>query len=287
MPKIGVSGPWVARYNNINGVVSYTNGLKLAKSTEFSAEIDKSNKNDFHADNGLAEKDNMFYSGSLTNTVDGYNQEGSKLILGVNDNKFIIDGDEVTELVFDDDTQSPYLGLGILIKKMVDGRTFWRAVVFTKIMYSIPGEAVTTQGETIQWQTDQLTATIQRDDGPKHRWKRESSFDSEAKAIKYIKHCLNIQDVGTLTVTSAPGTDIGDTKITVTPALMSGNSYVYVVAPDVGIPSFDEVIGQSYSDWDGTEEITAPTGHKILVVEVDQGRRAKKAGIATIATNEG
>lgn len=287
MPKIGVSGPWVAKYNNINGVISYTSGVKLARTTEFSSEISSEGNNDFYSDNSLSETDRTFSSGSLTNSVDGYEQEGSRLILGVKAEPVTIDGEEITELVFDDDAETPYLGYGINIKKRKGGKDFYRAVVYTKIMFSIPSEAATTQGETIEWQTDQLTATIMRDDSPKHRWKREATFPNEDKAIKYIKYCLDIQDAGELAVTSVPGEEIGDTHITVSPSLMPDNSYVYAVAPAVGLPSYDEVMGSAYIEWDGTSDITATTDHKILVVEVDAGRRAKKAGIASVVSNDG
>lgn len=86
-----------------------------------------------------------------------------------------------------------------------------------------------------------------------------------------------------LTVNSAEGTSSGKTKITVTPAKESGNAYKYKAAASVTLPVVDSVISTGYTDWDGTSEITATSGQKILVVEVDGESKAKKAGIATIA----
>lgn len=97
-----------------------------------------------------------------------------------------------TELIFGEAQTIPYLGFGIIIKKKVGGIYKWRAVVFTKIMFNVPSDAATTQGETIEWQTPELTATIMRDDSTNHVWKRESTLDSEADAEAYIKNCLNI-----------------------------------------------------------------------------------------------
>ena len=48
------------------------------------------------------------------------------------------------------------------------------------------------QGETIEWQVPELTATIMRDDSAKHRWKREATFTTEAQAEAYIKNRLSI-----------------------------------------------------------------------------------------------
>ena len=59
-------------------------------------------------------------------------------------------------------------------------------------MLAVPNDAATTQGETIEWQTPQLTGTIMRDDSAKHAWKREATFTTEAQAEAYIKARLSI-----------------------------------------------------------------------------------------------
>lgn len=289
MAKIGVSGPWVAKYNNINGIVSYTDGVKLAKMTEFEAAPDDAGgQNNFFADNGIAESDSgSSGSGTITESVDNFSQEGSKLILGIKEETVTVDGSPVKELVFDDDAAPGYFGHGIVVKKRKNGKDLWRAVVHTKVMYSVPSDAATTQGESIEWQAEELSAKYMRDDTAKRRWKREATLNTEQDAIAYVEHVLNIQGLGQLTVTSIAGATTGDTKISVSPALIPGNSYKYVVAPAVGMPSFDEVIGDGYTVWNGTDDITAATGMEILVVEVDASNKAKKAGSTTITANEG
>ena len=55
------------------------------------------------------------------------------------------------------------------------------------------GDALTTQGETIEWQTPEITATLMRDDTTKHEWRRMSSpLDSEAEAEALLNSFLNI-----------------------------------------------------------------------------------------------
>lgn len=89
--------------------------------------------------------------------------------------------------------------------------------------------------------------------------------------------------LGTLVVTSIAGTVTGDTKITVTPTLTSGNSYVYKTGTTVTLPTYNEILTTGYTVWNGTADITATTGNQILVVEIDSTSKAKKAGIATVA----
>lgn len=285
MATIGVSKPYVAKYSdNEDGTASYMEGARLALATQLSATIETGENNVLYADNGAAESNKSFSGGTLTIGVDELSQQGSKLILGLQENKITVDGEEVSELVYDDDAAAPYLGFGCIVKKMKSNSTKWRAVVFTKVQFAIPEDAATTQGEAIEWQTPSLEATIMRDDTAKHTWKREATFDSEAKAEAYIKQCLGIQEaaLGQLTVTSAAGANTGDTKLTVAPAKAAGNSYKYKTGEALAMPAPDQVCGGEYTDWDGAAEITAATGQKIMVVEVDGENRAKKAGTATV-----
>lgn len=195
MATIGVSKPYYAIYSNTGTTVTYSKGGILAKAVEFSAEIQDSEDNNLYADNAIAETDRSFSGGTLTITTDDLTQEASAAILGITPKSITVEGvstETPTELVFDDAQAIPYLGFGIIIKKKVSNTTKWRAIVFTKIMFSVPNDAATTQGETIEWQTPELTATIMRDDSTTHAWKRESTLDSEADAEAYIKDCLSI-----------------------------------------------------------------------------------------------
>lgn len=286
MATIGVSKPYVAEYiDNGDGTVSYTRGVCLAKATEMSATIEAGEDNNLYADNGVAESDKSFAGGKLSIGVDELMQDGSKLILGVQENKITINGAEVTELVFDDDTTAPYLGFGCIIKKK-RGIFAWRAVVFTKIMFGIPEDAATTQGKSIEWKTPTLEASIMRDDSQKHTWKREATFESEAAAEAYIKSILQItgSTLGKLNLTSAAGTASGSTKLTVMPTKSDGNSYKYKSGASVNSPAYDEPCSAGYTDWDGTAELTATSGHKLLLVEVDAAGKAKKVGTATVTS---
>lgn len=92
-----------------------------------------------------------------------------------------------------------------------------------------------------------------------------------------------VEVIGKLIVTSAAGTTSGDTKITVTPALTGGNSYKHKVAANPVEPTYNQSCTTGYTAWDGTADITAASGQKIVVVEVDSGNLAKKTGTATVA----
>lgn len=88
--------------------------------------------------------------------------------------------------------------------------------------------------------------------------------------------------LGELTVTSEEGTATGKTAITVEPAKASDNSYKYKVAANPTVPKYGDTCTTGYTAWNGTDEISATAGQKIVIVEVDSDNKAKKAGIATI-----
>lgn len=193
MATVGVSKPYVALYtNNGDGTTTYANGARLALATEMSTTIETPSDNNLYADNGIAETDKEFAGGTLTIGVDDLDDAGAKLILGLKENTITVGEESVKELVYDDDRTAPYLGFGCIVKKKKSGATKWRAVVLPKIMFSIPEDAATTQGETIEWQTPSIEGTIMRDDTVKHAWKREATFDTELAAEAYIKQVLNI-----------------------------------------------------------------------------------------------
>ena len=89
--------------------------------------------------------------------------------------------------------------------------------------------------------------------------------------------------LGTLTVSSAAGTEPGTTKLTVTPGKEStGNVYKYKTDPTTAPTVAYGQNVRTWTSWDGTSDITATTGHKITVVEADGTYKAQNAGNATV-----
>lgn len=128
-----------------------------------------------------------------------------------------------------------------------------------------------------QWQTPDPVAL----------WTKASGLivpiipQADAVVIATIAFDGNEHSLDNLTVSSAAGTAVGDTAITVSPALTSGNSYKYKVATDVTFPTYGQNL-RSWTTWDGTSDITAATGKEICVAEVDGDYKAVKAGITTV-----
>lgn len=91
----------------------------------------------------------------------------------------------------------------------------------------------------------------------------------------------NSNTLKTLTVTSAAGTASGTTKLTVTPAKASGNLYKYKAATAATPVVYGQNV-QTWTAWNGTDDITATTGQVVTVVECGSDYKAVASGSATV-----
>lgn len=94
-------------------------------------------------------------------------------------------------MVFKADDVAPYVGFGVIVKKIQSGAAKYMAVVFPKVQFSNPGIEAVTQGETIDWQTPEMGATIMRDDSADGVWQKWAMFDTEAAAYTYLQGALS------------------------------------------------------------------------------------------------
>ena len=291
MPKVGLSRPYVARYSeNGAGTVTYSGGVRAGRAVEYSFSLnDTGADNNFYCDNEVGESaSGVFSGGSLSWTVAELEQGISETILGLHTDQVAVGDETVTELVYDESMASPYMGAGIIEKMIVRGQTKWRAVVFTKTQFAVPEMAATTQGETIEWQTDAITANVMRDDSTTHKWLRTAVFDSESKADAYICHIFNITDASLedLSVESTAGTAPGTTALEVTPTLTKGRTYRYKTGGSVQLPVLYQDLSD-WTEWDGTSDVAATTGDMIVVAEVDSIGLCMAAGSTTVTAKAG
>ncbi|MDD3393784.1 MAG: hypothetical protein PHG19_03970 [Anaerotignum sp.] len=196
MARIGLSKPYFAKYANTGTTVTYSAGALLGKAVELSIELEGSNENNLYADNGIAESVNEFTGGTLTITTDELDAATMLAVLGVAEEAITAEG--ITTLTpkwynWDDDQNTPHLGFGAIVKIIHNGLTKYQAVVLPKIKFINPNDTFTTQGETIEWGTPEISGNIFRSDAAKAPWKKVSSpMDSEADAEAAIKDFLGI-----------------------------------------------------------------------------------------------
>ena len=186
--------PWVAKYANNNGTVTYSDGIPLARGVDVSLSVEGTSDNKFYADNVVAETDNQaFSSGTMTLTVDGLKDAARKMITGVTTTQAVTvtTGTTVSFDVYDDVAAVPYVGVGFVVRYMEAGVTTYVPVIIRKVKFNDPELSAATQEEEIDWQTQSLEATILRDDTTNHAWKMVGAEQTtEAAAYNAIKKFL-------------------------------------------------------------------------------------------------
>lgn len=192
----GFSFPFVAKYNNNDGVVSYSDGMELARGVNVSISAETGDVENFYANNVTAESaGGLFTGGEVTLTVDGLKAAARSLIMGLpTPTSVSVDGASVEIFDYDDRQAIPYVGIGFVVRYMENGVESFRPFVMPKVIFGEEPLEANTQEESIDFQTTELTATILRDDSTNHRWKRiGADQDTEAKAVNVIKALLDIQ----------------------------------------------------------------------------------------------
>ena len=188
----GFSHPYVAKYATTeqtgNIVLAYSDGQILARGVSASLSVESSDDNNFYADNIIAETAaGSFGSGELTLTVDGLLDAASRLILGLP----AADGDGWTH--YGDSMDIPYVGVGFIVRYMSGGSTTYVPVVLHKCKFAVPNIDAATQEEDIDFQTQELEATIMRDDTVDMNWKFVGQdYATEALALSALMTKLNI-----------------------------------------------------------------------------------------------
>lgn len=188
----GYSKPKVAIYVNTSGTISYTSKTALARGVSVSMDIETSDNTDFYADNVLAESaGGRFTGGTVTLTVDGLKDAARKLIMGLpaeTSMSVSISGTTTTVKVLEyDDRQSiPYVGVGFIVRYMEAGVTSYVPVMLSKVIFDEDTIEASTETDSIEFQTAELTASITRDDSTNHRWRRIAEAQTSEAAAEAV-----------------------------------------------------------------------------------------------------
>ena len=185
----GFSKPYVAKYTASGTTVTYSEGMILARGVSAELDIESSDDNTFYADNQAAESAaGAFSSGTLNLTVDGTKKEARRLIHGLPEAG--TDG----LVKYGDAVNPPDVGVAYIARYMSGGVTTYVPQIVPKAKFALPTKSAATQEDEIDWQTEELSATIMRDDTADKAWfiDSDTEYGTEADAEAVIKTYFNI-----------------------------------------------------------------------------------------------
>lgn len=190
----GFSKPYVAEYSYTasTDTVSYSDGQILARGVDVSIEPNAGNDNNFYADNVTAESETGVFSGGTLNlTVDGLFIASERLINGLPAAENVTVGTATVPVTsYGKSVAPPDMGCGFIWRRQSAGVVSYTPVVLTKVKFAPVNTSASTQGESIDWQTQSLTATIMRDDTAEENWKKVGDPQTTERAAENVVRVL-------------------------------------------------------------------------------------------------
>lgn len=158
-----------------DGTATYGNAVKPAKAVSCSVSVSNNDAN-LYADDALAESDKTFQSGTVSLGIDDEDTTVMAQLLGHQ----ITDG----EMVRGSYDTAPYVGLGRIVTKMVNGVYKYKVEFLKKVKFAEPSQEEATKGENVEFGTSTLEGTVASlADGT---WSVTKTFNTMDEAKAYL-----------------------------------------------------------------------------------------------------
>lgn len=194
MSIIGLYGVFYKPCKKVNGVtVGYEGSVKMmGKAIDANFTPNTPTDNPLYANNALGENDVSAGSGgALKLTLDRMTLETAADLYGTEATQVSVevDGETVTgiEIAYKGHETSKAVGSAYIRLSQEDGTRSHEAVFYREANYTRPTEDAKTMGESIEWQTPSISATVAGMQGDGNEpWHRKARFATQRAAIAYI-----------------------------------------------------------------------------------------------------
>jgi phi13 family phage major tail protein len=178
MANIGLTNIWYSKLTEASdGTATYAGATQLGKAVSCSTSI-TNNEAKLYGEDALAESDTSFSNGTITLGVTDDDDTVFADLLG-----HTVDSDGAVVKTASD--AAPYVGLGRIVTKMVNGAYKYKVEFLYKVKFSEPSQEDNTKGETLEFGTSTLegtVATLANGD-----WSDTKTFDDKSDAISYLE----------------------------------------------------------------------------------------------------
>ena len=203
MAGIGMYGVYYSKATLKDGVVSGYAGVKtMGKAISAGFEPNTPDDNPLYANNAVAENDSSGASGgTLTLTLDRLTQEAAADLYGLTvEDVEVTVGDtpgeqvEGTALKYTGNEQSAPVGVAFIRQNQVDGVRNHEVILYRRATFSMPADSAQTMGESIEWQTPEIEASVMGLEGDgTNAWFEQVIFPTQEAAIAYITNYFAAQ----------------------------------------------------------------------------------------------
>lgn len=242
MANIGLSNIWFSNLTEAeDGTATYDGAKNLGKAVSCSTSI-TNNEAKLYGDDTLAESDTSFSNGTITLGVTDDDNEVFAELLG----HTVTEDGEVIKAASD---AAPYVGVGRIVTKMVNGAYKYKVEFLYKVKFSEPSKDENTKGESIEFATPSIEGIIAALDDEKNTWNKSKTFNTKSDALTYLKNLMAAAgDTYRVTYDLMGGTGSVDDE-TVT----AGESVTLEDGTNITAPE-----GKEFSGWATNTSATAP-----------------------------
>jgi len=182
MAKIGLTNLWWGILTEAaDGTPSYGAATSFGKAV--SAKVETTNNDaSLYADDVLAESDKTFASAKVTLGVADDDDTVFAPILG---HTVSTESGTKGEMVRNANDTAPYVGLGRVITKMVNGKYVYKGEFLYKVKFSEPSQDDATKGESVSFSTPEIegsASALANGD-----WSAAQTFNTKDAAVAWVK----------------------------------------------------------------------------------------------------
>ena len=242
-----------------DGSASYGAAQKPAKAISCSVSI-SNNDAKLYADDGLAESDTTFQSGTVTLGIDDEDDATLATLLG-----HTIDGGGMIRNSTD---MAPYVGLGRIITKIVNGAYKYKVEFLNKVKFAEPSQDNSTKGESVEFGTSEIEGQVAA--LANGNWSLTKTFDTYDAAKTYLEGLFGSATPATVAFNANGGTGSYSSVSTYVGAVISvPDGSALTPATGYHFIGWDTTSSSTTADIQGTYKVEASSTTLYAIYEAD------------------
>jgi hypothetical protein len=224
MPQFDLKYVQAAKYNNANGVTSYTDKTKVGDAMTANMEL-KFAEGRLYAESSLAEYLRKATGGTASIGTKYILDAAQTLLYGATTATRTVNGKEIPSMVYAKTNIPNYVGVSFYAEDAIDGETKFTCVLIKRARFGPPSMKFETVGQNVTFQTPTTTGEMLSDHSTSGEIFETAVCDTEEDAIAWCDLVLGEPAAATPTATPSAGAVASGSTITLASATAGAKIY--------------------------------------------------------------